>query len=78
MPALSIADIKGEMTALDGAGQSKSIGLLDDTAAYPFDIVSLDELGTDRAQRDDPMHDIAKKLGELMICCAVSSYCATT
>lgn len=66
-PALSIADIKARMTALDEKRANlKSIGLLDDTAAYPFDVASLDEL--DSAQRSVMtlyVHDTTQKLDEL-------------
>ncbi len=67
MPALSIADIKARMTALDEKRANlKSIGLLDDTAAYPFDIASLDELEpTERSVMTLYVHDTSQKLGEL-------------
>ena len=66
-PALSIADIKARMTALDEKRANlKSIGLLDDTAAYPFDIASLDELEpTERSVMTLYVHDTSQKLGEL-------------
>jgi hypothetical protein len=42
----------------------KSIGLLDDNAAYPFDITSLDNLdGTQRSVMTLYVQDTAQKLG---------------
>lgn len=64
---LSIADIKVRMAELDAKrAKLKSIGLLDDNAAYPFDITSLDNL--DRTQRSVMtlyVQDTAQKLGVL-------------
>lgn len=64
---LSIADIKDRMAALDAKrAKLKSIGLLDDNAAYPFDITSLDNLdGTQRSVMTLYVQDTAQKLGVL-------------
>lgn len=64
---LSIADIKTRMAELDAKrAKLKSIGLLDDNAAYPFDITSLDNLdGTQRSVMTLYVQDTAQKLGVL-------------
>jgi hypothetical protein len=64
---LPIADIKDRMAALDAKrAKLKSIGLLDDNAAYPFDITSLDNLdGTQRSVMTLYVQDTAQKLGVL-------------
>ena len=64
---LSIADIKARMAELDAKrAKLKSIGLLDDNPAYPFDITSLDNLdGTQRSVMTLYVQDTAQKLGVL-------------
>lgn len=64
---LSIADIKTRMKELDAKrAKLKSIGLLDDNPAYPFDITSLDNLdGTQHSVMTLYVQDTAQKLGVL-------------
>ena len=64
---LSIADIKARMAELDAKrAKLKSIGLLDDNPAYPFESTSLDNLdGTQRSVMTLYVQDTAQKLGVL-------------
>ena len=66
-PGLSIDDIKGRMAELDKKrAKLKSIGLLDDHAAYPFDTASLNNLDpTQVSVMTLYVHDTAHKLGVL-------------